>query len=267
MKKQELINVPRILFPVGTEVLIKGKIVGLKALDDRFVENVVKLDYGEQIIAPNDVIHVKDEPEAGQADEAPRYVKNVLARLRELPLHDREVWLKAIMGEFEQDFSHAKRREGYEQGKLEGAWVGNQLKDADKIRRELNKVKVKQFVADWYEENKDDFEFNVWDWIGFSKDPEKIENKEFNDWINNCKGNPIQTLVNMHQFGYEVEKEKRYTVVMKETKQPLYYNAGDKKLFFSLGGLATNFTLKQLEEAKFGWVFDCPGIEIEEVKE
>lgn len=55
-----------------------------------------------------------DEPEAGHADEAPRYVKNILARLRELPLHDREVWLKAIMGEFEKDFSHAKWREGHE---------------------------------------------------------------------------------------------------------------------------------------------------------
>lgn len=65
-----------------------------------------------------------DEPGTGHADEAPRYVKNILARLRELPVHDREVWLKAIMGEFEQDFSHAKWREGYEQGKLEGAWVG-----------------------------------------------------------------------------------------------------------------------------------------------
>ena len=54
------------------------------------------------------------EPEMGHADEAPRYVKNILARLRELPLHDREVWLKAIMGEFEKDFSHAKWREGHE---------------------------------------------------------------------------------------------------------------------------------------------------------
>ena len=142
MKKQELINVPRILFPVGTEVLIKGKIVGLKVLDDRFVENVVKLDYGEQIIAPNDAIYVKGEPETGHADEAPRYVKNILARLRELPLHDREVWLKAIMGEFEKDFSHAKWREGYEQGKFEGAMIPYD---------EPEKVTISQFVADWIE--------------------------------------------------------------------------------------------------------------------
>ena len=66
--------------------------------------------------------------------------------------------------------------------------------------------------------------------------------------------------------GYEVEKEKRYIVVMKETKQPLYYNAVDKKLFFSMGGLATNFTQKQLEDANFGWVFDCDGVEVEEVE-
>nr|DAF20290.1 MAG TPA: Protein of unknown function (DUF1642) [Caudoviricetes sp.] len=60
------------------------------------------------------IVNQIDEPQAGQAEEAPRYVKNILARLRELPLHDREVWLKAIMGEFEKDFSHAKWREGHE---------------------------------------------------------------------------------------------------------------------------------------------------------
>ena len=64
------------------------------------------------------LIEQLDEPETGHADEAPRYVKNILARLRELPEHDREVWLKAIMSEFEHDFSHAKWREGYEQGNL-----------------------------------------------------------------------------------------------------------------------------------------------------
>ena len=58
-----------------------------------------------------------DEPETGHADEAPRYVKNILARLRELPLHDREVWLKAIMSEFEQDFSRAKWREAEKEKK------------------------------------------------------------------------------------------------------------------------------------------------------
>lgn len=249
MNKQELINVPRILFPIGTEILIKGKIVGLKVLDDRFVENVVKLDYGEQIIAPNDAIYVKDEPETGHADEGPRYLKNILARLRELPLYNREVWLKVIMSEFKQDFSHAKWREGYEQGKLEGM-----------VERE--KVKVPQFVADWYEEHKDEFEYNVWDWLSSKSESGKIDSK-FAFWLNDVDNTPIQTLVNMHQFGYEVEEEKRYFVKVKATKH--YFDKdGNGRVYFSLA-YKSCFTKKQLENANLGWVFDCPGIEIEEV--
>ena len=139
---------------------------------------------------------------------------------------------------------------------------------------EPQKPVVPQFVADWYEENKDDFEFNVWDWIAFRNEPEKLENKEFNYWINDGEGNPIQTLVNMHQFGYEVEKEKRYLVKVKGMKRVNGCLAINKKLaiwFFGTSGNSNNYrthhTRKQLEDAGFGWVFDCPGIEIEEVEE
>ena len=260
MNKQELINVPRILFPIGTDVLIKGKIVSLKVLDDRFVENVVKLDYGEQIIAPNDAIYVKDEPETGHADEAPRYVKNILARLRELPLHDREVWLKAIMGEFEKDFSHAKWREGYEQGKFEGEWAGQQLKDADKIRQELNKPVIPQLVADWYEDVVDEF------YIVLER---LVLNYRNNTNMPICKWfleteDALKILINMHQFGYEVEKEKKYFVKIKATKH-YFAKDGNGKIYFSLA-FKSGFTKKRLEEASFGWIFDCEGIEVEEVE-
>ena len=122
-------------------------------------------------------------------------------------------------------------------------------------------VKVKQFVADVIEGARE-------------KSPELEDalhytwgngTKEFTEWYNKKSNRDL--FARAWLDGYEVEKEKRYTVVAKATKQPLYYNAMDKKLFFSMGGLATKFTRKQLEEADFGWVFDCPGIEIEEVKE
>ncbi|EFN98340.1 conserved hypothetical protein [Streptococcus mitis SK564] len=228
--------------------------MNIKALIKKYeaVECVVGIVSGKTILKTvlKDLKQL-DEPETGHADEAPRYLKNILARLRELPDHDREVWLKAIMSEFKQDFSHAKWREGYEQGKLEGM-----------VERE--KVKVKQFVADWYEENKDSFEFNVWDWIAFRDEAKKIENREFNNWINDSRENPIQILVNMHQFGYEIEKEKQYLVKIKATKHYLVKD-GNGKIFFSLA-FKGYFTKKELEEAGFGWVFDCPGIEIEEVE-
>lgn len=92
------------------------------------------------------------------------------------------------------------------------------------------------------------------------------ELSDFEEWIVDGHTKPFQILVNMHQFGYTVEKEKRYTVKMRATKQPLFYNSLEKRLFFSLGELATQFTHKQLEEAGFGWVFNCEGIEIEEVE-
>ena len=235
------------------------------------IEKIEDLDnlYGEKFyVALDDVLDLVkqlDEPETGSADEAPRYVKNVLARLRELPLHNREVWLKIIMGEFEQDFSHAKWREGYEQGKLDGAWVGNQLKDADKIRQELNKPVIPQFVADWYEENKDDFEIKLFRFIESLSEP-CTENDpiEFIEWLIDDNTKPFQTLVNMHQFGYEVEKEKRYYVKIGTTKH-YFAKDGKGKIFFSLA-YKGSFTKKELEEANFGWVFDCPGIEIEEVE-
>lgn len=198
-----------------------------------------------------------------QLDEPTIYVKNILARLRELPLHDREVWLKAIMDEFEQDFSHAKWREGYEQGKFEGAWVGNQLKDADKIRQELNKPVVPQFVADWYEKHKNSLEFNIFDYV-YQFDQNK--ESDFKNWFNDANTNPFQILVNMHQFGYEVEKEKRYIVKIKAVDQYLVSVKDENFLGFLQSRLRSKFTRKELEEAGFGWVFDCEGVEVQEVE-
>ena len=140
-----------------------------------------------------------------------------------------------------------------------------------KLLEEPRKVKVKKFVADWYEEHKDEFEYNVWDWLSSKSELGKIDSK-FAFWLNDVDNTPIQTLVNMHQFGYEVEKEKRYRISMPKARN--YMNHAqflcekDGKIFWcgEWHPFRTKFTRKQLEEANFGWVFDCPGIEIEEVE-
>lgn len=100
-------------------------------------------------------------------------------------------------------------------------------------------------------------------WGYYLTDNNGIELKDLTEGFRNLENR--KRLIKAILDGYTVEEEKRYTVVMKTTKQPLYYNAMDKKLFFSMGGLATKFTRKQLEEAGFGWVFNCEGVEIEEV--
>lgn len=133
---------------------------------------------------------------------------------------------------------------------------------------EPQKPVVPQFVADWYEEYKDDFEGELFRCVDLiTRDFEDGDLSEFEEWFIDGKTKPFQTLVNMHQFGYEVEKEKRYTVKMRTTNQPLFYNSLEKRLFFSLGKLATQFTFKQLEEAGFREVFNSPLFEVEEVEE
>lgn len=138
------------------------------------------------------------------------------------------------------------------------------LKDLKQLD-EPQKVKVKKFVADWYEEHKDEFEYNVWDWLSSRSESGKIDSK-FAFWLNDVDNTPIQTLVNMHQFGYEVEEEKKYFVKLKAVDQYLVSVKDEDFLGFLQSRLRSKFTRKELEDANLGWVFDCEGIEIEEVE-
>ncbi|MEG7528954.1 DUF1642 domain-containing protein [Streptococcus mitis] len=217
---------------------LKELIERIKRLDEPYLKSEFVLELVKQL----------DEPETGHADEAPRYIKNILARLRELPEHDREVWLKVIMSEFKQDFSHAKWREGYEQGKLEGM-----------VERE--KVKVPQFVDDVIEgarEHSPELE----DALHYAC---SNGSQEFTEWYQKKSNRDL--FARAWLDGYEVEKEKRYIVSLKNG-QPLVKSQSGNTLYFNQNITAGNykFTRKQLEEAGYGWVFDCPGIEIKEVE-
>lgn len=232
------------------------------------IENLNKL-YGEgrnyvAVDAVLELVEQLDEPETGHADEAPRYVKNILARLRELPLHDREVWLKAIMGEFEQDFSHAKWREGYEQGKFEGEWVGNQLKDADKIRQELNKVLLPNFMDDWIFEYQLLKNFSLRDALDSNTIHLYAKKSEFvKKWLNDK--NNQELFARAWLTDYEAEKESKYRVKLKNTDD--YLNQTETGFhFFNNGKNNEKFTRKELEYSSFGEVFNSPLFEVEEVE-
>ena len=67
--------------------------------------------------------------------------------------------------------------------------------------------------------------------------------------------------------GYEVNKEKRYLVKLKAVDQYLVSIKDENFLGFLQSRLRSKFTRKELEDLGFGWVFDCPGIEIEEIIE
>lgn len=135
---------------------------------------------------------------------------------------------------------------------------------------ESQKVKVPQFVAEWIEYFKkcsgtlygstapysyygraitDDFDGDVIEVLGWIRDNSEVYARA---WI----------------FGYEVEKEPKYIVKLKNG-QPLVKAPLGGKFYFNQNITAGNYkaTRKELEEAGFVWVFDCEGIEIEEVTE
>lgn len=134
---------------------------------------------------------------------------------------------------------------------------------------EPEKPIVPQFVADWYEEHiGGDFEYNLYSlYVDFYE--QKLEG-DLKEWVSNgSKNKSIQTLVNMHQFGYEVKKEKLYTVFQVATEEYLYTNGVGKlssvhvSYAFVEEHEEYHFTQQKLEELNY---WENPAFEIKEVK-
>lgn len=161
--------------------------------------------------------------------------------------------------------------------KLEGVWDAEGAEFARKIfladleqLDEPKPVKVPPFVADWIEVCKEHLTTSLYTAMNPNFMKENNQSFDFILWIKKTSNQDL--FARAWLDGYEVEKEKRYLVKMKDMSEENTY------LTFRFGHtwMLSNFeeceefrlhhTRKQLEEAGFGWVFDCPGIEIEEVE-
>ncbi|APD23598.1 hypothetical protein PQB30_gp23 [Streptococcus phage IPP48] len=130
---------------------------------------------------------------------------------------------------------------------------------------EPQKVKIPQFVADWIEVCKEHLTTSLY--TAMTPNFMKENNQSFDLilWIKKASNQDLFARAWLN--GYEVEEEKRYLVTLKN-RQPLVKSQSGSTLYFSQDITARNYkgTQKELEEAKFGWVFDCEGIDIEEVE-
>ena len=140
------------------------------------------------------------------------------------------------------------------------------LKDLEQLE-EPQPVKVPQFIADYIEYAKNE-DYHL---LGAMNEARSHKNKNIEDWLHTDDN--MELFARAWLNGYEVEEEKRYLVKVKGVNgYACYLNKGllSKEYFFEskneIGGCRTKHTRKQLEDDDFGWVFDCPGIEIEEVK-
>lgn len=132
---------------------------------------------------------------------------------------------------------------------------------------EPQKVEVPQCVGDYIEHAKES-DWDLEDLFEFVGDQECGEIQEW--FYDKCNQD---TLALAWIFGYTVEKEKRFLVKIIGVKDYYSYlnyrkeeNSWTVESKMEVDTIRTSHTREQLEQAGFGWVFDCPGIEIEEVE-
>lgn len=129
---------------------------------------------------------------------------------------------------------------------------------------------VPQYVIDWYEENKDSLDYNLWNFI---MDWDEQEPSEFINWFNRNK-EAFKTIVNMKQFGYKLKEEKKYSVKIKgvvANSSTLNHNTELGKWYMGrldeFEGVVAYHTREELVKGGFGGVFENPMFEVEEVDE
>lgn len=140
---------------------------------------------------------------------------------------------------------------------------------------EPERVKIPKFIADWIEYCKNTFlslaralMVSEDDFYNYANQKDRLELLYF-----------LGSMINQEKFakawlyGYEVEQEKRYLVEMKGIAgygRYLNKTLSSGEYFFAseneVDGYKTKHTKKELENSGFGWVFNCPGVEVKEVK-
>lgn len=136
---------------------------------------------------------------------------------------------------------------------------------------EPQKVVVPQFVADWIEVCKEHLTHSLYTAMTPNFMKENGQSLDLILWIKKASNQDI--FARAWLDGYEVEKEPKYIVKLKGVYHGdlgyaenfngySFYNKGRNP-----SGIKYEHTRKQLEEDGFGWVFDCPGVEVEEIIE
>lgn len=128
---------------------------------------------------------------------------------------------------------------------------------------EPQKVMIPRFIADWIVQAKEDG-YNI---AGAIHEAPK---GEVDDWF---ELENVDIFAEAWVNGYHIEKEKRYFVKMKDLETGfnlLNRHKTENYWIFSSKDESVTYqvchTRKELEEDGLGWVFDCPGIEIEEME-
>lgn len=222
-----------------TKVLVYGTFDGLTFSTDEPTRINVVLDGGEIVEVPEDFVVSADQ----MVNKYKIRLKDVIERIEKFDLGTKAVWINEILNKLGSEYGFHKYYAGYKQGKFDGTM-------------EREKVTVPQFVGDFIAEQK-----KLGNMLSYSIDACMSDRVAEWYWDNS------ELFARAWLDGYEVEQEKRYEVKLKNTDDYLVKtNNDDYRFYNNIYTTRRKHTREEIEKAGFGWVFDCPGIEIEEVK-
>lgn len=223
-----------------TRVLVYGSFDGFAYSTDDSIAISVVLDSGEKVEIPEEFIVSADQ----MINKYKIKLKDVIERIEKFDLGTKAVWINEILNKLGSEYGFHKYCAGYKQGKFDGA-----------MKRE--RVTVPQYVADFITEHK-----KLGHTLSYSIDACMSDRVAEWYWDNS------ELFVRAWLDGYEVEQEKRYEVKLKNTDDYLVKtNNNDYRFYNNIYTTRRKHTREEIEKAGFGWVFDCSGIEVEEVEE
>lgn len=221
-----------------TRVLLYGTFDGLTYSTDDLPQIAVVLDGGERVEVPEECVVSADQ----MVNKYKIRLKDVIERIEKFDLGTKAVWINEILNKLGSEYGFHKYCAGYKQGKFDGI-----------MKRE--KVTVPQFVGDFIAEQK-----KLGHMLSYSIDACMSDIVAEWYWDNS------ELFARAWLDGYTVEKEPKYTVKLKNTDDYLVKTNNDDYRFYN--SIYTNrrkHTRKEIENAGFGWVFSCEGVEVEEV--
>ncbi|MDT2794276.1 DUF1642 domain-containing protein [Enterococcus thailandicus] len=148
----------------------------------------------------------------------------------------------------------------------------SKVRELIRLLDEPRKPVVPKFVADWFEEHKDDLEWSIWKLTIDSNTNYTKDKKEMRHWIQHAPNKPYRTLIAMLD-GYDVEKEPLYYVVfdilqsqkylVKNIKTETFYLSNNENVIGNYEQVSfTETEIKAIDERY--WAFAVP---VEEVVE
>lgn len=225
-----------------TRVVLYGTYDGFTYSTDDLPRITVVLDTGEIVKVPEECVVSADQ----MVNKYKIRLKDVIERIEKFDLGTKAVWINEILNKLGSEYGFHKYCEGYKQGEFDGT-----------MKRE--KVTVPQFIAEFIAEQK-----KLGHTLSYSIDA--CMSDRVAEWY---WDNP-ELFARAWLDGYKVDEEKRYRVKLKSNPEEVDYLVDTKRsglrFYSNIYIQSREHTRKEIEAAGFGWVFDCPGIEIEEVE-